>query len=139
LETAAMAASMSASSGTSALRVELFVLVGQVDGFEQDDHVGDGGGVLGEAFGGLALDADVVDVEPSRSATRSRISPARGTILGRCMMRTQSMLTILKPTRAISSSAVLRKRVESAPFHLGSVGGRRCRCRRRRLRRAGRR
>ncbi len=42
---------------------ELLVLVGQVDGFEQDDDVGYGGAVLGEAFGGLALDADVVDVD----------------------------------------------------------------------------
>jgi hypothetical protein len=42
---------------------ELFVLVGEVDGLEQNDYVGDGGGVLRKAFGGLALDADVVDVE----------------------------------------------------------------------------
>ena len=45
------------------MKRELFVLVRQADGFEQDDNVGYGGAVLRKAFRGLALDADVVDVE----------------------------------------------------------------------------
>jgi len=42
---------------------QLLVLVGEIDGFEQDDDVSDCRSILGEAFGGLALDADVVDVD----------------------------------------------------------------------------
>jgi hypothetical protein len=49
--------------GSVGVEGELFVLIGEVDGFEQDDDVGYRGSVLGEAFGGLALDADVVDVD----------------------------------------------------------------------------
>ena len=57
--------SMSASVGASASMVSL-ISFGELDGFEQDDDVGYGGGVLGEAFGGFALDADVFEVEQEK-------------------------------------------------------------------------
>ena len=38
---------------------EELVLVGQLDRFQKNDDVGDGGGVLEKALGGFALDADV--------------------------------------------------------------------------------
>jgi hypothetical protein len=69
-------------------------LVGLLDALDEGDGVALGYVVEVQALGGLGLDADLVDADPSRSATRARISPAMGEILGAARISVVSMLTM---------------------------------------------